>query len=80
MVLRIVVIVTSPRNVHHAFHVLRAPHHLSLRIYVPCCRPEFSPFRPSTDPSSTSSHNAQNSHLEGKPKGRTLENIIVNSY
>ncbi|XP_029051088.1 serine/threonine-protein kinase msn isoform X10 [Osmia lignaria lignaria] len=31
--------------------------------------PEFSPFRPSTDPSSTSSHNAQNSHLEGKPKG-----------
>nr|XP_034186324.1 serine/threonine-protein kinase mig-15 isoform X9 [Osmia lignaria] len=24
---------------------------------------------PSTDPSSTSSHNAQNSHLEGKPKG-----------
>ncbi|XP_048265617.1 serine/threonine-protein kinase mig-15 isoform X9 [Bombus affinis] len=31
--------------------------------------PEFSPFRPSADPSSTSSHNAQNSHLEGKPKG-----------
>ncbi|KAK9310574.1 hypothetical protein QLX08_000135 [Tetragonisca angustula] len=31
--------------------------------------PEFSPFRPSVDPSSTSSHNAQNSHLEGKPKG-----------
>ncbi|XP_076752719.1 serine/threonine-protein kinase msn isoform X12 [Xylocopa sonorina] len=31
--------------------------------------PEFSPFRPSADPSTTSSHNAQNSHLEGKPKG-----------
>ncbi|XP_076686368.1 serine/threonine-protein kinase msn isoform X10 [Andrena cerasifolii] len=31
--------------------------------------PEFSPFRPSTDPSSTSSHNAQNSHHEGKLKG-----------
>ncbi|XP_033340927.1 serine/threonine-protein kinase msn isoform X10 [Megalopta genalis] len=31
--------------------------------------PEFSPFRPSTDPSSMSSHNAQNSHHQGKPKG-----------
>ncbi|XP_017876622.1 serine/threonine-protein kinase mig-15 isoform X13 [Ceratina calcarata] len=31
--------------------------------------PEFSPFRPSADPSTTSSHNAQNSHLEGKLKG-----------
>ncbi|XP_053980692.1 serine/threonine-protein kinase mig-15 isoform X9 [Hylaeus anthracinus] len=31
--------------------------------------PEFSPFRPSTDPSSMSSHNAQNSHHQGKTKG-----------
>nr|XP_031830843.1 serine/threonine-protein kinase mig-15 isoform X4 [Nomia melanderi] len=31
--------------------------------------PEFSPFRPSTDSSSMSSHNAQNSHHQGKPKG-----------
>ncbi|XP_012135430.1 serine/threonine-protein kinase msn isoform X11 [Megachile rotundata] len=34
--------------------------------------PEFSPFRPSTDPSSTSSHNAQNSHLEGGAPNRPL--------
>ncbi|XP_076640272.1 serine/threonine-protein kinase msn isoform X8 [Colletes latitarsis] len=31
--------------------------------------PEFSPFRPSTDPSSMSSHNVQNSHHQGKFKG-----------
>ncbi|XP_043259714.1 serine/threonine-protein kinase mig-15 isoform X9 [Colletes gigas] len=31
--------------------------------------PEFSPFRPSTDPSSMSSHNVQNSHHQGKSKG-----------
>ncbi|XP_061936412.1 serine/threonine-protein kinase mig-15 isoform X20 [Apis cerana] len=34
--------------------------------------PEFSPFRPSADPSSTSSHNAQNSHLEGGAPNRPL--------
>ncbi|KAK9310578.1 hypothetical protein QLX08_000135 [Tetragonisca angustula] len=34
--------------------------------------PEFSPFRPSVDPSSTSSHNAQNSHLEGGAPNRPL--------
>ncbi|XP_076686369.1 serine/threonine-protein kinase msn isoform X11 [Andrena cerasifolii] len=34
--------------------------------------PEFSPFRPSTDPSSTSSHNAQNSHHEGGAPNRPL--------
>ncbi|KAL0106602.1 hypothetical protein PUN28_016352 [Cardiocondyla obscurior] len=31
--------------------------------------PEFSPFRPSSDSSSSSLHNAQNSHHEDKPKG-----------
>ncbi|XP_017876621.1 serine/threonine-protein kinase mig-15 isoform X12 [Ceratina calcarata] len=34
--------------------------------------PEFSPFRPSADPSTTSSHNAQNSHLEGGAPNRPL--------
>lgn len=48
--------------------------HYDHHFYSRCCRPEFSPFRPSADPSSTSSHNAQNSHLEGKPKGRTSNN------
>ncbi|XP_076282224.1 serine/threonine-protein kinase msn isoform X13 [Lasioglossum baleicum] len=34
--------------------------------------PEFSPFRPSTDPSSMSSHNAQNSHHQGGAPNRPL--------
>ncbi|XP_043259713.1 serine/threonine-protein kinase mig-15 isoform X8 [Colletes gigas] len=34
--------------------------------------PEFSPFRPSTDPSSMSSHNVQNSHHQGGAPNRPL--------
>lgn len=63
---------SSSSSSRHPTYTTR--HHDSLHFYARCCRPEFSPFRPSADPSSTSSHNAQNSHLEGKPKGRTSNN------
>lgn len=48
----------------------RIPPSLSLlrSLFLSSCRPEFSPYRPSTD-SSSSSHNAHNSHHEDKPKG-----------
>lgn len=46
-------------------------------LYFYCCRPEFSPFRPSSDSSSSSSHNAQNSHHEDKPKGSYFQEALL---